>query len=81
LSSSSDGTIKIWETLQEDEDGNLKVSNGNILGTLCYKNMNFQQLDTPTSVAWIYQQMEGIIAGYVNSPHLVFFDREQVPEF
>mmetsp|Transcript_35367 Transcript_35367/g.31837 ORF Transcript_35367/g.31837 Transcript_35367/m.31837 type:complete len:105 (+) Transcript_35367:1779-2093(+) len=40
LSSSSDGTIKIWETFVEDEENNIKPSSGNILGNLCYKNAN-----------------------------------------
>jgi striatin 1/3/4 len=77
LSSSSDGTVKLWQTLEfEDgmEDG--KISNGNILGTYCFKNGNLHNYDTPTSVNWIYGKHDGIIAGYVFSPSLAIFDKE-----
>jgi len=38
------------------------------------KNQSF--FDTPTSVDWIHGQNNNFISGYVNSQHLVVFDRE-----
>ena len=79
LSSSSDGTVKLWQPF-EFKEGNdeFKVSSGNILTTFSFKIPNIQQYDTPTSVNWIFGKMEGVAIGYAYSSTVGIFDQETV---
>eukprot|EP01017_Pseudomicrothorax_dubius_P016736 TRINITY_DN1894_c0_g1_i1.p1 TRINITY_DN1894_c0_g1~~TRINITY_DN1894_c0_g1_i1.p1 ORF type:complete len:672 (+),score=69.54 TRINITY_DN1894_c0_g1_i1:118-2133(+) len=77
VSSSSDGTIKLWQTFVEDESGEiLRASSGDLKGTLFYKTTGSGDLHIPTSLCWI--NYNTFASGFVTSDVVGFFDPEHL---
>lgn len=77
MSVSSDGFIKIWDTLNQ---ANEVLSSGKVRAQFFTKSSGHDELGylIPTSATWLHTQLNHIAAGYANSNSLLIFDEENV---
>lgn len=79
ISSGADGSVKLWQSFESDEDsGMLKIGRGVLLGNCVYKPHSLSMIDVPTSVSWLPNFPTHFCSGYVLSNSIVTFDIETV---
>ena len=80
MSTSSDGFIKIWDTLNSNGD---VITSGKVKAQFSQKIPGSDEPEylVPTSASWIHSRINQVAAGYANLSSLVLFDEESVKEF
>jgi len=76
LSTSSDGYIRIWDTLNSNGD---VIASGKVKAQFSQKiSGSDEEYLVPTSATWIHSRINQVAAGYANLSSLVLFDEETV---
>ena len=80
MSVSSDGYIKIWDTLNS---ANEVSGTGKVRAQFYSKNSGYddQSYLVPTTATWLHTQLNQVAAGYSNSNSILIFDEESVRAF